>query len=852
MVDQIITTMRQLVASGMDWQDIAELVAEEKKKGNSLAMKIVGLKLNVGMVSVLLRDFEVVSDDEDDSSSSDEDSDDDEDEEEDESNKVSARKRQQQQQQQRQKTEDSKFLTADIDFYSTAYANARRYYDQKRTAAQKQEKTLQATSKAYKSASKKIQQDLSAKTSNQHALSSGAVNINLITKIRKPYWFEKFYWFISSENYLVIGGRDAQQNELLVKRHLEKGDIYVHADLHGASSIIIKNLRPTNTDSGASESQSQQPSSIPPMTLHQAGTLSVCCSKAWDSKIVTSAYWVYDWQVSKTAPTGEYLTTGSFMIRGTKNYLPPVQLVLGFGVLFRIDDTDPEAVARHKGERDPWARRGSAIDGDYDANDDHNEQKESNEMLQELVDSDSDEDEDDVEDNNNPEGNDGERDEDDKEEGKNDINDEDDEEEEDEDVEFPDTQLDLQPASRKPNVNEATVKAMPEKKHHRHSQDGQTETNSVISTDKNTKHLSARERRMLKKQKSYGDHEKDKVEEKDNSDDDEDDSEQEEKPARASPEPKSVATKNKQKQKQQQEQQQQQQQQQKQVRGKKGKLKKMKEKYKDQDEEDRELMMEILGSNKMSKKQLEQQAKEEKEREKVAALAARKAKQESKNQKKVGMKQVAESMEKLTVATDKPNDDDDKMDQDVDEDMDDGGEDTPNPNGASADSSNFAYLDYLTGQPHPDDTLLYAIPICAPWNAMQKYKYKVKLLPGSLKKGKAAKTAVHSFLTSYKPNPKADNRRAGGKPGEGAFSAPASEEDGKEKIERERQAKLEASTAREKDLIRCIKDEEMVLQMVGKCKVMGNVELADSGKKKGGAGKRRKPGGNRKRILKGQ
>jgi hypothetical protein len=28
-------------------------------------------------------------------------------------------------------------------------------------------------------------------------------------------------------------------------------------------------------------------------------------------------------QVSKTAPTGEYLPTGSFMIRGKKNFLPP-------------------------------------------------------------------------------------------------------------------------------------------------------------------------------------------------------------------------------------------------------------------------------------------------------------------------------------------------------------------------------------------------------------------------------------------------------------------------------------------------------------------------------------------------
>ena len=35
--------------------------------------------------------------------------------------------------------------------------------------------------------------------------------------------FEKFFWFISSENYLVLGGRDQQQNELLVKKYLKEG-----------------------------------------------------------------------------------------------------------------------------------------------------------------------------------------------------------------------------------------------------------------------------------------------------------------------------------------------------------------------------------------------------------------------------------------------------------------------------------------------------------------------------------------------------------------------------------------------------------------------------------------------------
>jgi hypothetical protein len=40
----------------------------------------------------------------------------------------------------------------------------------------------------------------------------------LVTKARKTFWFEKFFWFVSTENYLVIAGRDQQQNELVVKR----------------------------------------------------------------------------------------------------------------------------------------------------------------------------------------------------------------------------------------------------------------------------------------------------------------------------------------------------------------------------------------------------------------------------------------------------------------------------------------------------------------------------------------------------------------------------------------------------------------------------------------------------------
>lgn len=63
---------------------------------------------------------------------------------------------------------------------------------------------------------------------------------------------------------------------------------------------------------------------------------------------MTNAYWVTGDQVSKTAPTGEYLTTGSFMIRGKKNFLPPSNLILGLSFLFRLEDS---SIERHRGER---------------------------------------------------------------------------------------------------------------------------------------------------------------------------------------------------------------------------------------------------------------------------------------------------------------------------------------------------------------------------------------------------------------------------------------------------------------------------------------------------------------------
>jgi predicted ribosome quality control (RQC) complex YloA/Tae2 family protein len=134
-------------------------------------------------------------------------------------------------------------------------------------------------------------------------------------KETKRFWFERFRWFVSSEGNLVIGGRDARTNDVLVKKHLEQKDLYAHADVHGAPSVVIKNA------SQAGEN-----------TLTEACTYSLCFSKAWKAKVGSgSAYWVKPDQVSKTPEPGEFLARGAFVIRGKRNYSKKLAMELAVG-----------------------------------------------------------------------------------------------------------------------------------------------------------------------------------------------------------------------------------------------------------------------------------------------------------------------------------------------------------------------------------------------------------------------------------------------------------------------------------------------------------------------------------------
>lgn len=137
---------------------------------------------------------------------------------------------------------------------------------------------------------------------------------------REEAWYSQFLHFTSSEGFLVVGGRNATQNEILVKKYLEPEDLFFHADIHGGPVVIVK-------------TRGRMPGEE---TILQAAQLAAAFSRAWELGFQQArVYWVYGRQVTKRAPSGEYLGKGAFMVYGKRNYVkPPLRVSVGI----RLED----------------------------------------------------------------------------------------------------------------------------------------------------------------------------------------------------------------------------------------------------------------------------------------------------------------------------------------------------------------------------------------------------------------------------------------------------------------------------------------------------------------------------------
>ncbi|RDL41693.1 putative Nuclear export mediator factor Nemf [Venustampulla echinocandica] len=608
-VQEAMDAVNSLIAQGMDWVEIGKLIEVEQTRNNPVASIIqLPLKLQENTISLLL-DEEAFGDD-DSAYETDSDVSDSEDEE--------ARKPKP-----KQKSVEQR-LTIDINLGLSPWSNAREYYDQRRSAATKEQKTLESSTKALKSQEAKIAQDLKKGLKQEKAI---------LRPVRKQMWFEKFIWFISSDGYLVLGGKDAQQHEMLYKKYLKKSDVYVHAEIEGATPVIIRNI---SKDSSAP---------IPPSTLSQAGNLVVACSNAWDSKAGMSAWWTHADQVSKSAPGGGFLPPGSFSIHGSKNFLPPAQLLLGFGVAFQISEESKANHVKHRVQdlpnEDPAAERIRATQPSAeDVEADREIDSADNENLGV------------------------------------------DREEQESDEEGQGPRLNpLQNRSKDLLLNSVGHE-------------------SPITQDMATIQIS----------------EPNPVESLQQDDSDPEDANETEAqystgaqtPSQQGNNTKDAPLK----------------------RGKKGKAKKIARKYKDQDEEDLLAAQQLIGASAgLEKARAEAEAKAKRE----AELAFQKERRRAQHQRTQEETAAHEEMRKMNLAHGVDDFDDQEEWQ-------------------------MTALDTLVGTPLRGDEILEAIPICAPWAALSRFKYKAKLQPGAQKKGKAVKEIVGRWLADATSKGRVDER----------------------------------------------------------------------------------------------
>ena len=188
--------------------------------------------------------------------------------------------------------------SVNLDIRKTVPQNAQEYYERVKKFSKKNEGALKAIENTRKAMEKKIE-------------AKPAKSRRKLQMSRKKHWYDRFRWFISSDNFLVVGGRDADTNEEIFKKYIEKRDIVFHTQTPGAPLTVVKTTG----------------EEIPESTLREAAQFAVSYSSLWKKGHFSGdCYWVRAEQVTKTPESGEYVRKGAFIIRGERNYFRDVPL----------------------------------------------------------------------------------------------------------------------------------------------------------------------------------------------------------------------------------------------------------------------------------------------------------------------------------------------------------------------------------------------------------------------------------------------------------------------------------------------------------------------------------------------
>ena len=235
-------------------------------------------------------------------------------------------------------------VTLHID--ETVHQNAQRHFQAARTQKDK--------SKGAEAALDRTRGE--RKRDEKRAAKAEAAGRVRAVKRSKRFWFERHRWALLSGGHLIVGGRDAKGNDAVVRKHLDRNDVYVHADLHGAASCslkaregmllegdtsegekegvpdlrIVQDLGGTK-DSGEGESGAEGGPNE--QVLAEAAQMAVAWSRAWaGGGAAATAFHARPSQVSKQTESGESLGRGAFVVRGQRTWHRDLPLEFAIGL----------------------------------------------------------------------------------------------------------------------------------------------------------------------------------------------------------------------------------------------------------------------------------------------------------------------------------------------------------------------------------------------------------------------------------------------------------------------------------------------------------------------------------------
>ncbi|EKF30889.1 hypothetical protein MOQ_005283 [Trypanosoma cruzi marinkellei] len=325
-IDEAIGLINGALAAGIQWDALRSLLKRRHAEGHPVAYMVHELFLERNSISVLVESNEQEDEGEEDC--------------------------------------DVTPMVIEVELSKTAYANATTYFSKMKSNRIKYEKTVAATAKALAGAEKKGER-LAAKQKTKKA----------IVKERRRFWWEKFSWFRTSCGDFVLQGKDLQTTEILVRRVMQLGDVFLHCDVDGALPCVLRPIGSAWTTAfvedvkGHRQEGSQAKTCRIHMTsLDEAGAWCVSRSSAWEGKFTVAAWWVHASQITGGTASGCYLFDGE------KHYLRPQPITFACGLLFRvptrrIDPNDRDELPNFisEGERRPQHAEEEGEDGDYGA-----------------------------------------------------------------------------------------------------------------------------------------------------------------------------------------------------------------------------------------------------------------------------------------------------------------------------------------------------------------------------------------------------------------------------------------------------------------------------------------------------